>query len=41
MKKQNKKRQPAQGNTQSQEVKTLKTNDNIKDYSRAWEDDRL
>ncbi|MDQ0200381.1 hypothetical protein [Neobacillus ginsengisoli] len=28
-------------NTQSQAEQTLKGKDNIKDYSRAWEDDRL
>jgi hypothetical protein len=27
--------------TQSQAEQTLKGKDNIKDYSRAWEDDRL
>lgn len=27
--------------TQSQAEQTLKGKDNIKDYNRAWEDDRL
>lgn len=28
-------------NKQTPDEKTLKQNDNIKDYDRAWEDDRL
>lgn len=44
MKKEDKVSAKSQMNTksvQSQAEQTLKPNNNIKDYSRAWEDDRL
>ncbi|MGG1674820.1 hypothetical protein ACIFOT_03615 [Neobacillus sp. NRS-1170] len=44
MKKENKLQNTSQTNTksnQSQAGQTVNQNDNIKDYNRAWEDDRL